>query len=257
MERRSRAISLAYRGHGSCAAERGQRRVRMTWETCYYNRKIDCLMKSGSNFFTTSIGKKIIMAVTGLALLGFVIGHMLGNLQIFVSQEQLNQYAATLQGMPGGLLWTVRFGLLVLVGLHVWAAVALTIENRRARPEGYHKPGTIQATYASRTMRWSGFILLAFIIYHLLHFTAQVTDPSYRDLVDPAGLHDVYGMVIAGFSNIWISGFYILSMFLLAMHLSHGIASMLQTVGLRNFIVVGTGLAGGAAAATSANWATT
>lgn len=173
------------------------------------------------------------MAVTGLALLGFVIGHMLGNLQIFIGQDQLNAYAAALQGTPA-LLWTARFGLLVIVGLHIWAAVVLTLENRRARPAGYRDRGTIQATYASRTMRWSGFIVLAFIIYHLLHFTAQVTDSSYRDLYDEAGRHDVYGMVIAGFSKAWVSGFYILSMFLLAMHLSHGIASMLQTVGLRN-----------------------
>lgn len=173
------------------------------------------------------------MAVTGLALLGFVIGHMLGNLQIFLGQDRLNDYAAALHGMPA-LLWSARFGLLVLVGLHIWAAVVLTLENRRARPENYRQRGTIQATYASRTMRYSGFILLAFIIYHLLHFTAQVVNPKYRDLLDEAGRADVYTMVITGFSNVWISGFYILSMFLLAMHLSHGIASMLQTVGLRN-----------------------
>jgi succinate dehydrogenase / fumarate reductase, cytochrome b subunit len=158
---------------------------------------------------------------------------MLGNLQIFISQDQLNAYGAALQGnVP--LLWTARFGLLVLVGLHIWAAVVLTMENRRARPAGYHNQGTIQATYASRTMRWSGFIVLAFIIFHLLHFTAQVTDPAYRDMYDAAGRHDVYTMVITGFSNIFVSGFYILSMFLLAMHLRHGISSMLQTVGLRN-----------------------
>jgi len=173
------------------------------------------------------------MAVTGLVLLGFVVGHMLGNLQIFIGQDQLNAYAAALQGTPA-LLWTARLGLLIVVGLHIWAAVVLTIDNRRARPEGYRKPGTIQATYASRTMRWSGIIVFAFIVYHILHFTAQVTDTSYRELVDEAGRHDVYGMVIAGFSNIWVSGFYIVSMLLLAMHLSHGISSMLQTVGLRN-----------------------
>ncbi len=173
------------------------------------------------------------MAVTGLALLGFVVGHMLGNLQIFIGQDQLNDYAATLHGM-GPLLWTARFGLLVIVGLHIWAAVVLTLENRRARPEVYRKKGTLQATYASRTMRWSGFIVLAFIIYHLLHFTAQVTHPEYGDMIDVAGRADVYTMVITGFSSVWVSGFYILSMFLLAMHLSHGISSMLQTVGLRN-----------------------
>lgn len=173
------------------------------------------------------------MAVTGVALLGFVVGHMLGNLQIFIGQDRLNDYAATLHGMQP-LLWTARFGLLVLVGLHIWAAVVLTMENRRARPEAYRQRGTIQATYASRTMRWSGLIVLAFIIYHLLHFTVQVTHPDYRDMLDAAGRPDVYNMVITGFSSWLVSGFYIISMFLLAMHLSHGIASMLQTVGLRN-----------------------
>lgn len=173
------------------------------------------------------------MAVTGVLLLGFVVGHLLGNLQIFLGQEQLNAYAATLHGMPA-LLWGARLGLLVIVGLHIWAAVVLTLENRRARPEGYRKPGTLQASYASRTMRYSGIIVLAFIIYHLLHFTAQVTHPEYSELRDQADRHDVYGMVIAGFSSPLVSGFYILSMFLLAMHLSHGISSMLQTMGLRN-----------------------
>ncbi len=173
------------------------------------------------------------MAVTGLILLGFVVGHMLGNLQIFIGQDQLNEYAATLHGMPA-LLWAARLGLLLVVGLHIWAAVVLTFENRRARPGGYRKEATIQTTYSARTMRYSGFIVLAFIIYHLLHFTAQVTHPEYTKLVDDEGRHDVYTMVITGFSSPLISGFYILSMFLLAMHLSHGIASMLQTVGLRS-----------------------
>lgn len=190
-------------------------------------------MQSGATLFTSSIGRKIIMAVTGLALLGFVIGHMLGNLQIFLGQDQLNAYAAKLHGMPA-LLWTARIGLLVLVGLHIWAAVVLTMENRRARPAAYQQKGTIQASYASLTMRWSGVIVLAFIIYHLMHFTAKVTHPEYGDMVDALGRADVYGMVIAGFSSFWVSAFYIVAMFLLAMHLSHGISSMLQTVGLRN-----------------------
>jgi succinate dehydrogenase / fumarate reductase cytochrome b subunit len=173
------------------------------------------------------------MAVTGVVLVGFVVGHMLGNLQIFAGQDQLNAYAAALHGMPL-LLWVARIGLLVVVGLHIWAAVVLTLDNRRARPVSYRKSDTLQATYASRTMRYSGFIVLAFIIYHLLHFTAQVTHPEYSELVDGAGRHDVYNMVIIGFSNPLISGFYILSMFLLAMHLAHGVGSMLQTVGLRS-----------------------
>jgi len=174
------------------------------------------------------------MAVTGLILLGFVIGHLLGNLQVFLGREAFNAYAATLQGMPVGLLWSARLALLVVAALHVWAAVVLTIENRRARPEAYRREGTIQATYASRTMRWSGFIVLAFIIFHLMHFTVQIVDSSYRTMRDSLDQHDAYGMVVAGFNNLFISGFYVLAMFLLAMHLRHGFASMLQTVGWRN-----------------------
>lgn len=190
-------------------------------------------MQSGATLFNTSIGRKIIMAVTGLALLGFVVGHMLGNLQIFAGQEALNNYAAKLHGLPA-LLWTARIGLLVVTGLHIWAAVVLTLSNREARKKRYELPGTIQSTYAARTMRYSGFIVLAFIIYHLMHFTAQVTHPEFEALRDAAGRPDVYGMVILGFSSWLVSAFYILSMFLLALHLSHGIQSMLQTFGVRN-----------------------
>lgn len=173
------------------------------------------------------------MAVSGLVLLGFVVGHMLGNLQIFAGPETLNAYAAKLHALPA-LLWTARIGLLIMLGLHIWAAVVLTLSNRAAREKGYERPGTIQSTYAARTMRYSGFILLAFIIYHLMHFTAQVTHPEFETLRDAADRPDVYGMVILGFKSWVVSAFYILSMFLLAMHLSHGIQSMLQTFGLRN-----------------------
>jgi succinate dehydrogenase / fumarate reductase cytochrome b subunit len=174
------------------------------------------------------------MAVTGLALLAFVIGHMLGNLQIFVGREQLNAYAALLHSMPM-LLWTARIGLLVMVGLHIWAAVVLTLENRRARPEWNNRFTNIQSSYASRTMRISGVIVLCFIIYHLLHFTVPVADSSLGAIPpDAQGRHDVYQMVINGFSKPLVSGFYILSMFLLASHLRHGVGSMLQTFGWRN-----------------------
>src|SRR5690625_2894396 len=185
------------------------------------------LMQSGATFLTSSIGKKIIMAVTGLILLGFVIGHMLGNLQIFIGQEQINAYAATLHGMPV-LLWLARIGLLIAFVVHIWVAVVLTLENMKARPRNYLRDGTIQATYASRTMRWSGVIILAFVIYHLMHFTVQVLDPEFTKLLDEAGRHDVYGMMIAGFSSFWVSGFYIVAMLLLALHLGHGVSSLFQ-----------------------------
>lgn len=184
-------------------------------------------------YITSSIGKKIIMALTGLALFAFVIVHLLGNLQIFWGQKVFNDYAAFLHSMPG-MVWTVRFGLLILAGIHIWTAVSLTLANRRARPAGYDAEATIQATYASRTMRWSGVIILAFVIYHLLHFTAHVTHPAFAGMMDSEGRHDTYGMVVAGFSSFYISAFYIGAIFLLAMHLAHGIGSLLQTLGWRN-----------------------
>jgi succinate dehydrogenase / fumarate reductase, cytochrome b subunit len=188
--------------------------------------------------FKTSIGKKLIMAVTGLVLIGFVIGHLAGNLQIFLEPAKMNAYGHFLHEGLGSWLWVIRFFLLIATVLHIWAAVALTLENRRARPQDYAVKYTIQASFASRTMRWSGFIVLAFIAYHLAHFTFQILHPEYRDLKfvmpDGVAVHDVHAMVVLGFSNLWISLFYIVAVGLLSIHLSHGASSMFQTVGLRN-----------------------
>lgn len=176
-------------------------------------------------FWDTTIGKKAVMAVTGIILFGFVIGHLLGNLQVFLGREKLNHYAELLHSMPG-LLWTARIGLIVAAFLHILASVQLALRKKAARPVGYvmRKPTT--SSYASRTMYWSGPIVLAFLIYHLLHFTFGVAQP---DAYSPT---DVYGNVVAGFQVPWISGFYILSMALLCMHLYHGLWSMFQSLGV-------------------------
>ena len=192
-------------------------------------------------FFFSSLGKKFIMGLTGLILVLFVIGHLVGNLQIFAEPEVINQYAHFLHSM-GPLLWLVRGVLLLTVVLHVWMAVLLTIENKRARPETYEGEHTHRATYASRTMRISGFIVLAFILFHLAHYTLQVTHPEYQDLTYTlqsgahAGteVHDVHAMIVAGFQKPLISLFYIFAVGLLAFHLRHGFGSMFQTLGLRN-----------------------
>ncbi len=156
------------------------------------------------NLFKSSLGKKYIMAVTGLALFVFVIGHLLGNLQIFLGRDAVNTYAAFLKSVPE-LLWGARLGLLAMVGLHIWAAIQLTVANRSARPIGYADLRPSGASYASRTMIWSGLIVAAFIIYHLLHFTVGWVDPSFKELeetlVDGTTRHDVYAMLIAGFSK--------------------------------------------------------
>lgn len=191
-----------------------------------------------TGLFRSSLGKKYIMAVTGFALFGFVIVHMLGNLQIFLGPEYINQYGYFLQSKPE-LVWSARIGLLVMVGLHIWAAISLTAKNRAARAQPYAKFEVVAASYASRTMMVSGLVLLTFIIYHLLHFTVQVdainfTGESFRTLEDAKERHDIYNMMVIGFSNPVVSIFYIVSMGLLCLHLSHGVSSMFHSLGWKN-----------------------
>jgi succinate dehydrogenase / fumarate reductase, cytochrome b subunit len=183
-------------------------------------------MSRALTFYSTSIGKKVVMAITGLILFGFVIGHMLGNLQVFMGANQMNAYAAMLKA-NATLLWGVRIVLLVGVILHIMAAVQLTRMSQRSRPEGYHYKDVIQADYAARTMRWSGPIIAVFVIYHLLHFTTGSVHPQFD-------VHDVYHNVISGF-RVWpVSLFYIIAMVALAFHLWHGVWSLFQTLGLIN-----------------------
>ena len=174
------------------------------------------------------------MAVTGVILILFVIGHLIGNLQIFLGPEWINGYAKHLRDL-GPLLWVIRAFLLAVVLLHIFYTIRLAIENRRARPERYRRKDTVKATLASRTMVMSGLILLAFIIYHLLQFTVQTTDPRFAALPkDPLGHYDVYSMMVLGFLSPLVSGFYILAMLLLCLHLSHGSSSFFQSLGLSN-----------------------
>lgn len=183
-----------------------------------------------ATFYRSAMGKKTVMAVTGVILFGFVLVHMLGNLKLYQGPEKLNHYAEWLRevGSPAlpheGFLWIARLVLLAAIGLHVHAAYALTLVNWKARPIGYSKRDYAAASYASRTMRWSGVIVGLFIIFHFMHFTTGTVHPNF----DPA---NVYRNVVIGFSNWWVSGFYILANVLLGVHLSHGLWSMLQTLG--------------------------
>jgi succinate dehydrogenase / fumarate reductase, cytochrome b subunit len=188
--------------------------------------------------FGSSLGKKYIMAVSGCLLFLFVIAHLLGNLQIFLGPEVINRYGHFLQTNPE-LIWPARVGLLLMVGLHIWSAVKLTIENRAARPVGYAHYKVVAASYASRTMFMSGLIIFVFIVYHLLHFTVQVapinlTGQNFVLFEDLQHRHDVFKMMVVGFSSIWVSGFYVLGMALLCLHLSHGVSSMFQSIGWKN-----------------------
>ncbi len=185
-------------------------------------------------FFRTSVGKKLLMAVTGFLLYGFVVVHLIGNLQIFTGQESLNHYAHFLKSKPL-VLWAFRLGLLAIVVLHIKTAIGLSLENKRARGnDPYDNPSNNGSSFASRSMALSGLVILAFIIFHLLHFTGGVIFPDHYAMKDSEGLHDVFGMVVEGFSIWWVSAFYIISMVLLCLHLSHGLSALFQSVGLRN-----------------------
>ncbi|MEO5720101.1 MAG: succinate dehydrogenase cytochrome b subunit [Chthoniobacterales bacterium] len=185
-------------------------------------------------FSRSSIGKKIIVALTGLVLIGFIIGHLLGNLQIFFGPEYINSYAEKLRSL-GVFLWVIRAFLLVTVLLHIWFTIRLAIDNRRARPDAYKKKSYVKATLASRSMALSGLVLLSFIIFHIAHFTVRVTDPRFQLLkADPLNRYDVYSMMVYGFQSPIVSGFYVLAMFLLALHLSHGASSFFQSLGLND-----------------------
>src|SRR6266496_5491197 len=192
-----------------------------------------------ANLFKSSLGKKYIMAISGGALFLFVVGHLLGNLQIFLGAKTINRYGDFLQSHKE-ILWPARLGLLLMVALHIWAAVKLSAENQAARPIGYaDNPVPVAASYASRTMLMSGLIVAAFVVYHLLHYTVQVrslnfTGKDFLALHDAEGQHDVFRMMIAGFSQPLVSGFYILAMGLLCLHLGHGVSAMFQSVGLKN-----------------------
>jgi succinate dehydrogenase / fumarate reductase cytochrome b subunit len=183
-------------------------------------------MQREATFFGSSIGKKLVMAASGLILLGFVVGHMIGNLQIYLGADALNAYAEFLRHfLHGQGIWLARGGVLLAVVAHIWAATSLTLGNWGARPVGYRQWQARESTYASRTMIWSGPILFAFILYHLAHLTIGSAHPQFV-------ASDVYRNVVIGFSNPFASAFYILAMLALGLHMYHGLWSMLQTLGL-------------------------
>ncbi len=184
-----------------------------------------------------SLVKKYLVAITGLVLVAFVLGHMLGNLQIFLPPEMINLYAHKLQSMPLPALWGFRVVMLITAVVHVVLTIQLTRQNRAARQGGYAVNASREASFASRTMIYSGLVLAAFIVFHILHYTTKSVEPGYNSLkfmLDGHEVTDVYAMMIWGFSNVPVSLFYIVSTGLLCLHISHGASSMFQSVGLRN-----------------------
>jgi len=192
-----------------------------------------------------SLAKKYLMALSGLILVLFILGHMLGNLQFFLGPEVINAYAYHLHHLPGNpvTLWLIRLFLFAALATHVWMAVLLTKENRAARPEAYAGQKCQAATYAARTMPITGVLILAFVVFHILQFTTRVVPENYNKTIGESGIEvghvplqyfDVYAMMVDGFSNPLIALFYAVTMGLLCMHLSHGVSSMFQSIGLRN-----------------------
>ena len=192
------------------------------------------------NLLKSTIGLKIVMALTGIVLFGFVIGHMLGNLQIFLGADVLNDYAALLHE-TAPLLWGTRIVLLLSVFGHIYSAVVLSKRSMAARPSAYKEKKWMGSSYAVRTMRWGGVILLLFIVYHLLHFTVGVSvEPVFTKAVtcsDQSGSMDcgeVYSNVIRAFTNPFVALFYIVAQGALGLHLAHGLWSLCRTLGMQS-----------------------
>ncbi len=187
------------------------------------------------SFLKSMVGRKIIMAVSGLVMVLFVAAHLLGNTSIFAGPDGINAYAHTLHEL-GPLVWTYRLVMIILFSLHVFYGIQLTLENDRAKPLGYAVDRSLSATFSGKTMIWTGSIIGVFLIYHLLQFTLQVTNPEIaagRNL-DAAGRPDVFHMVVFSFQRSLVSFIYVGSMVALGLHLTHGIQSFFQTLGLNN-----------------------
>lgn len=182
-------------------------------------------------FWQSSIGKKFVVAITGIVLVGFLAGHLTGNLLMYAGAEAFNDYAEFLHHMLHGAgIWIARIVLLVCFTLHIIATIQLTRRNRASREVRYQNEATVQAKKSSLIMIWSGLTILAFVIFHLLHYTVRIDSK----LADLAASGNAYKMVIVGFSNYLVSVFYIIAITLLCSHLTHGVASIFQTLGLRS-----------------------
>lgn len=199
-------------------------------------------MSTVTGILKSSLGRKYIMAGTGVLLLLFVIGHLVGNLQVFGPPELINKYAHFLQSKPG-LVWGARLGLLVIVAMHIVTAIQLSAANKAARPVAYAGGDSYGSTWQSRYMLMSGIVILAFIIYHLAHFTVRLSwingvgdFTKIKTVLHGEAVPDVYAMMILGFQVWWVSAFYLIAQALLFIHLGHGISSGFQSLGLRNHV---------------------
>jgi len=183
--------------------------------------------KAEPGFLDSSVGKKVLMAVTGIILFGFVTVHMLGNLQAYMGAEPMNHYAELLQTMIHGKgIWVFRLVMLTAVALHAWAAVTLYFENKKARPVGYRAQQLKEASWASRTMPWTGLVLAAFILFHIAHLTVGCVHPGGEFVRGKAFENLVTGLQVG-----WVAAFYIIAQACLGFHMWHGVWSLTQTLG--------------------------
>lgn len=187
--------------------------------------------------FSDSIGRKAVMAVTGLLMVLFVVGHLLGNLTIFAGADGINAYAEKLHQLVA-VVWGTRIVMGTAVLLHLVLSIQITMENSQAKPDKYAVSRSLKATFASKNMIWTGVILGAFIVYHLLHFTIRVTPSDLVLQEDGLGRFDVFTMVATSLKTAWIAAAYVFAMVALFLHLSHGIQSLFQTLGLSNGVLL-------------------
>jgi len=190
-------------------------------------------MASLFNYLSSSILSKVVMAATGAVLVLFLLGHMIGNTQMYLGPDKMNAYAATLQGL-GGALWIIRAILFLCIALHIITSLRLKFLNMAAKPVAYVRKEWVKATLTSRTMLLSGITVALFVIYHLLHFTVRATNPGYTELRDTLGRMDVYSMVVSGYQNVLITVVYMAAMVLLGFHLNHATLSAFQTLGVNH-----------------------
>lgn len=184
----------------------------------------------------STVGRKILMAITGQLMVLFVIVHLLGNSSVFIGPDGINAYAKHLHDL-GPLVWVFRLAMLTFFGVHVIFGIQLSVENSAATPQGYAVSKKLKATFSSENMIWTGLILAAFIIYHILHFTAHVTNPEISASLlphDALNRPDVFKMVVLSFQKGIIAAIYVAAMITLFLHLGHGIQSFFQTLGWNN-----------------------
>lgn len=190
-----------------------------------------------SEFIKSTILSKVVVAVTGAMITGFLVAHIAGNLLMYIGAEAFNSYAHNLSNMPV-LVWGNRIALLIALILHTFATIRLVMYNKQSKPVGYKSPTYTKSTFSSRNMIFMGFVLLFFAIYHILHFTAGVIDPAtFKSnleftLANGEKAHDAYRMAILGFQNPLIAVFYVIAMISLGLHLNHGVSSLFQTLGI-------------------------